>query len=57
MATIKVEYRGPAPFVVPDGRELFERIERLQRRIALMLGTLDFGEAEVRRQRATGRRP
>ena len=41
----------------PDPRELYERLERLSRRIAAMARERDAGDALLRRQRAAGRRP
>ena len=47
----------PAPDGRPDPREIYERLERLSRRIAAMARERDAGDAHLRRQRAAGRRP
>jgi len=57
MQQIPIERRQSASAVEPDLRELFERIERLQRRIAAMAEASLTGDGELRRQRAAGRRP
>ena len=57
MSSITVHRRPPASSEEPDVRELVERIERLQRRIAAMVAATDTGDGELRRQRAAGRRP
>jgi len=57
MPTITIHRRSPAPSEGADTRELVERIERLQRRIAAMTAAANTTDSELRRQRAAGRRP
>ncbi len=47
----------PAPDGRPDPRALYERLERLRRRVAAMAREREAGDAQLRRQRAAGRRP
>jgi len=57
MQGMTIHRRPPASSSRPDARELYERIERLQRRIAAMAAAYQRASAELRRQRAAGRRP
>ncbi len=57
MKQITVQQTPPAPGDDADRRELLERIERLQRRIANMAEAAQRADGELRRQRASGRRP
>ena len=57
MPSIPITHAPPSPDDGPDPREIYERIERLQRRIAAMARAIEAGGRQLRRQRAAGRRP
>jgi hypothetical protein len=57
MPSTTVHRRPPASSEDSDRRELLERIERLQQRIDALAAASEAADAEVRRQRAAGRRP
>ena len=52
-----IEQREPTPSAEAERRELDALVERLERRVAAMMRRTQAAEDELRRQRASGRRP
>ncbi len=57
MPATPITHAPPPAGDEPDPREIYERIERLRRRIAAMARSAEAGDRQLRRQRAAGRRP
>jgi hypothetical protein len=57
MPSIPIRHAPSSPDEGPDPRELYERLERVRRRLAALARAEQATDHQLRRQRAAGRRP